>query len=693
MPGMLTRSKSLRFLKSGRKDATTQQNEQLMQPPKPLRSDSDKLRSATPSSTADSRLDGPDMAVRPSTSGGPGDRTTMVFHKKTNAAPSIYSQDQAPIFPQFPSFPSFPNSTTTLSTNGELTEEQGIIGIALGSPTIGSHWNSTPQATTLDLGLQGSDTEMALLQQPAGSSTSVDTRQVAPKSKLSRWKSLFRKAAPPPPTPEKPSFYQLATTVVAASPRADSHHDEESPDAQVPAQKETDSLRKAPPSTFNPGIRASRRGAPEGFVAPGSPPEFPINRERALTLESNSSSKKMQRAFTSFLPPSKDMANGIPAVPKVKMSGSKNNVSTPGSDAGSDEKSLLDVSIPDVTMERYSVMFGNVLQTEPQRSASLLQRRQANAEKIKPLNKLSVQQEEAKELSADFKLPRRATSPAPSGSPRLTLFPCTTPSRAPSPLSGAVKSQPVIHRPRTAPAKSPLRQTFAKAPARNLKKSESSTNLLKPTTTATSSPLLKPAITPTSIQSFESDTDSITIVVGQTNPILHLDSREPEWEIVSKPTAITTNTATPPTSTSTLTPPPIIRTPSQRQPRPTKLSALSSHPSSAPLDAPSPLHRLQTLTSPPLSANNVSGKRTASETRSRRRDAEFGSGTVATVGVARSVSVSKAHSPRAMLPRTRTDTGSGSPGGERLVDRQVLTPTMVEVRNRKSQRVQLEMAA
>ncbi|KAF2852776.1 hypothetical protein T440DRAFT_17975 [Plenodomus tracheiphilus IPT5] len=682
MPGMLTRSKSLRFLKSGRKDATAQQNEQSMQPPKAPQTDSDKLRSATPSSRAEPRLESPDMAVRPSTSGGPGDRTTMMFHKKTNAAPSIYSQDQAPTFPSFPSFPSFPNSTTTLSTNGEITEEQGVIGIALGSPTVGSHWNSTPPATDFDPSVQATDTTMIHSQHPNGSSVHVGNRQVAPKSKLSRWKSMFRKAAPPAPTPEKPSFYQLTQTVVAAAPRADSHHDEESPGAQVPAQKVAERSRKVLPPTYNPGIRASRRGAPEGFVAPRSPPS---TRERALTLgnpASNSrSTMKIQRAFTSPLPPPRDSANGAPVVPKLTISGSKSNVGTPGSDAGSDERSLLDVSIPDVTMERYSVMFGNVLQSGPRRSASLLQRRQANAEKLKPLNKLSVQ-EEAQEHSSNLKLPRRATSPAPSGSPRLTLFPSTTTSRAPSPLSGATKPGKVLHRSRTAPAKSPLRQTFAKTDEQSLKKAESSSNLLKPTT---ASPYLKPAITPTSIHSFESDTDSITIVVGQTNPFLHLDSREPDWEICTKPTTITIDAATP-SNTSTTT---LSRTESQRQPRPTKLSALSSHPSSAPLDAPSPLHRLQNLTSPPLSADPMNAKRTASETRSRRKDVEVRS--VATVGVARSVSVSKANSPRAMLPRSRTDTES--PRAERLVERQALTPTMVEVRNRKSQRVQLEMAA
>lgn len=195
--------------------------------------------------------------------------------------------------------------------------------------------------------------------------------------------------------------------------------------------------------------------------------------------------------------------------------------------------------------------------------------------------------------------------------------------------------------------------------------------MLKPSV----SPQLNPVLTPTSIHSFESDAESITIIVAQTQPLkITHTKREPTWEIINKPT---------PTSNSTLSPPAttITRSDSQRQPRPTKLSALSSHPASAPLDTPSPLQRFASLTSPPLSAGD-DGRN------ARRLDKR----SVATVGVARSVSVSKANSQRARLNRARTE-GDSARGEERLVERQALTPMMVEVRNRKSQRVTLEMAA
>jgi hypothetical protein len=48
--------------------------------------------------------------------------------------------------------------------------------------------------------------------------------------------------------------------------------------------------------------------------------------------------------------------------------------------------SLLDVDIPDVHMERYSIMFGSVLGKSTTSSSSLLARRQATLEKLKTVN-------------------------------------------------------------------------------------------------------------------------------------------------------------------------------------------------------------------------------------------------------------------------------------------------------------------
>lgn len=349
-----------------------------MQLPKGAQVALDKSRSATPISKTEDRLESPEMAVRPSTSSGPGECATP---KKTNAAPSFYTQKHA-----F-TFASATNSTTVLSTGRNSTEEQGIIGIALGSPTVGSHWNPEHQVADSNLNLA-----MPRFQRADSPAVAADDGQAPPKSKLSRWKSLFRKAAPPPPQPEKPAFYQLAQAPVAA-PRADSHHDEEAIESRTVSTQETDKARKALPPTYNPGIRASRRGAPDGFIAPQSPPDVPSTRDRAFTLGNTGSTprlvKTMQRSFTSPHSHSRNMNETAPPIPQDMISGNKHSLYTQVTGAsGSANRSLLDVSIPDVTMERYSVMFGNLLQPGTNQSSSLLARRQANAEKIKPLTDL-----------------------------------------------------------------------------------------------------------------------------------------------------------------------------------------------------------------------------------------------------------------------------------------------------------------
>jgi hypothetical protein len=269
----------------------------------------------------------------------------------------------------------------------------------------------------------------------------------------------------------------------------------------------------------------------------------------------------------------------------------------------------------------------------------------------------------------------------PSPSPRLSLFPSTSNSRAASPRSSSVPRSKALHRAKTATDKSPLHQTFTRKDVEINKGQE----LFIQKSTAT--PSLKPrasmnlqvqqiSLTPTSIRSFESDTDSITLVVGRASPghpqKLHLDDREPEWEIISRPSAVTRSNTMPMSS--------LVRSDSHAQV--TKLSALSSHPSSAPLEVSSPLQRIQRALSPPASARQAnSDRRAASETRTDDGD----NAPKAMVGVARSVSVSRANSPRTLV---RTASELRSPR-DRLVDRQTLTPTMVEVRNRRSQRVQL----
>lgn len=276
----------------------------------------------------------------------------------------------------------------------------------------------------------------------------------------------------------------------------------------------------------------------------------------------------------------------------------------------------------------------------------------------------------------DYKLQRRATSPTvPSPSPRLSLFPNTSHSRAASPRSASVPRLRVLNKSKVVPEKSPLNQVFRDtdetmmSPELIIQKPDSPP-ALKPTT------LMSPendVVTPSSAQTFDSEAESVTFEVGTTasSRRVHLDEREPEWEICTKRSTI---------KSSAPSAPAMARQDSQTLPRVTKFSALSSNPASAPLDAPSPLQRISSMRSPPLSAGRASDRRRATE--SSGAGGQFAGN--AMVGVARSVSVSKANSPRALI-RTASDLSSP----ERLVERATLTPTMVEVRNRRSQRVQL----
>ncbi|PQE22862.1 hypothetical protein CJF30_00008459 [Rutstroemia sp. NJR-2017a BBW] len=120
----------------------------------------------------------------------------------------------------------------------------------------------------------------------------------------------------------------------------------------------------------------------------------------------------------------------------------------------------LDVDIPSVQMERYSVMFGSVLQKPSSTSSSLLQRRQATLDRLKSAEEALAAKEA--ELEARTKaLAKRAASPqAGRNSPGFSLFP-STPSRQ-SNRDGAPSQDHQLHRSNTSPAAlSPGRPSFA----------------------------------------------------------------------------------------------------------------------------------------------------------------------------------------------------------------------------------------
>jgi hypothetical protein len=130
---------------------------------------------------------------------------------------------------------------------------------------------------------------------------------------------------------------------------------------------------------------------------------------------------------------------------------------------------LLNIDIPDIRLERYSVMFSGVLNPNGTKS-SLLERRQATLEWLK-----TISDELENELEREGIRPRRATSPQPMKSPSFSLFP-QTPSRQSGMIaaSGSAMASTSSLAPRgltrsnTSPAylPSPSRATFELPPQR-----------------------------------------------------------------------------------------------------------------------------------------------------------------------------------------------------------------------------------
>jgi hypothetical protein len=167
------------------------------------------------------------------------------------------------------------------------------------------------------------------------------------------------------------------------------------------------------------------------------------------------------------------------------------------------------------------------------------------------------------------------------------------------------------------------------------------------------SQLLTP--TPSSRHSFDSDSEDITIMVG-ASPTAPLRPRgnEPQWELVRRPTQKDALRSHPTTET------------------------LDQGPSSAPLElGRSKKFKAKTVEPAPLSADQAPTSKSRIQNESQTA----------------SVSVSRA-SPRSAevvnptLVRRVTEK-SLSPASGRFIDQKPLTPTLVELKNRKSQRVQL----
>ncbi|KAF3767886.1 hypothetical protein M406DRAFT_69993 [Cryphonectria parasitica EP155] len=226
---------------------------------------------------------------------------------------------------------------------------------------------------------------------------------------------------------------------------------------------------------------------------------------------------------------------------------------------------LLNVQIPETKLERYSVMFSDVLKQGPKQepAASLLARRQATLERLKTISQ--GQELEVVPEDTEKSRPRRATSPQPSRetlSPSLSVFPIPPTGRAVPGLETPTTSSKRVARSNTSPGRlpSPTQQVFDTTRARHPPASHRTTRNLEvpnpfemhpPLSGGSSGPQepIYPTDTtfhfghdksglildsPTSMDSHEE------IIVSQpSKPTLH----EPQWQVISPAPSTSSSTA------------------------------------------------------------------------------------------------------------------------------------------------------
>ncbi|TLD17909.1 uncharacterized protein PgNI_01747 [Pyricularia grisea] len=210
---------------------------------------------------------------------------------------------------------------------------------------------------------------------------------------------------------------------------------------------------------------------------------------------------------------------------------------------------FLNVEIPDIKMERYSVMFSGLL--NPQSSSSLLARRQATLDRLKSINDCIIKEEEERTRPIE----RAATSPQPipTKSPAFTLFPPTPDSRL---ESSRLTSSPRA-RSNTSPAtvSSPARPRFGSgSEAENAAPSIGQASH-KTSHSAGSSRYLHPSARDRAVH-FGQDQSSLYLE-SPTSPVsdYERDQRttvqqlkptiaEPHWQLVTPPSSAATSSST-----------------------------------------------------------------------------------------------------------------------------------------------------
>ncbi|QKX60228.1 uncharacterized protein TRUGW13939_07371 [Talaromyces rugulosus] len=314
-----------------------------------------------------------------------------------------------------------------------------------------------------------------------------------------------------------------------------------------------------------------------------------------------------------------------------------------GSQQKTRNDSLLEIDIPTVEMERYSVMFSGVLGKKP--DTSLMARRN------KALDDIRTQRTEDEYLKPHR--PRRATSPGPASPTSFSLVL----ENANEPLSKDqnANSQPVLQSPRrsnTFPLEAPT--------TKNKSDTLAVPDLTPALSTSTSTDLSPMDVSPTTME-----VPLITHIVP--NPAKSY-VQEPTWEMITRKSDSTTSTAKPAHVPSTATPPkrPKYVTANTNPTYPVHAGPMfpprsSSHENDILAERP---HRSRAQTMPTSPLDTDKPQPTAPKPN-------------IVISTARSVSVSR-RGPRAPPARPSVDRFESSK--ERFGEHQKLTPTVVDIR-------------
>ncbi|TQN73134.1 hypothetical protein CSHISOI_02338 [Colletotrichum shisoi] len=366
--------------------------------------------STTSFRTFDRRMSKDDMYIRPHSSARGGYKSYHIPIRDNPASPLESPGDFSSDFSPARTF------TVRTQTPDSMDSNMGTIaiGMAIGSPThpppeftASREFLATPiPAPRNEWQPQASSMSTSMVVRASPEPPQEAPEPVPPpKQKSGRWKlfgrSKSKRLASSPVAISQPMNLQQS-----AANRTDFDISQTNKQSSDLGRRNTDRR----PTDSKPAMMRSQTAGP---AAPPSPKD-----SKAPKLLSRMASTRSTRSVKkSDISAPVHVSMGVPAMPPKPSGG------------------FLDIEIPSITMERYSVMFGNVLgqpqgsedpmfgQQPSQPSSSLLARRQATLDRLKTINAKATKEDEERERARS----RRATSPQPLKSPAfsLSLFPAT----------------------------------------------------------------------------------------------------------------------------------------------------------------------------------------------------------------------------------------------------------------------------